>query len=63
VLLASRIAAAMPPLAGDEQRLAIELYRQLAEGGPVGPQRLAPQIGVSAGWVDQTLEGWPGCLP
>jgi len=60
VLLASRIAAAMPPLSEDEQRLAIELYRQLAEGEPVVPQRLAPQIGVSAGWVDQTLEGWPG---
>jgi len=59
-LLASRIAAAMPPLSEDEQRLAIELYRQLAEGEPVVPQRLAPQIGVSAGWVDQTLEGWPG---
>jgi len=59
-LLASRIAAAMPPLSEDEQRLAIELYRQLAEGEPVVPQRLAPQIGVSAGWVDQTLECWPG---
>lgn len=50
----------MPTLTLDEQRLAIALYRQLAEGAPVAPERLASHLRAPASWVEETLARWPG---
>ena len=58
--LAEAISAAMPALDETEQRLAVTLYRTLAEGRPVGHAELASRAGVTEARVDETLASWPG---
>lgn len=43
-----------------EQRVAISLYRLLAEGRPVPPERLAERAEVDAEELTRLLESWPG---
>lgn len=59
-MLSARVADAMPALEQDEQRLAIALYRLLAEGQPVARERLAQEVGVAVEWANEILERWPG---
>jgi alkylmercury lyase len=54
--LADELAAARPPLDGVRQRLAIALYRLLAEGRPVWTHRLAERAGVAAADVAPMLD-------
>lgn len=58
--LARELAAAMPALAPREQRVAIALYRLLAEGRPVPPARLAERSRLRDDEVGRLLESWPG---
>ena len=58
--LADKLVRAMPELEQAEQRLAIELYRLLAAGGPVSPERLARRAALPPGRVARLLESWPG---
>ena len=59
-LLARELAGAMPPLAPREQRVAISLYRLLAKGRPVSPERLAERAGLHGVELRRLLESWPG---
>ncbi len=54
--LASDLLARLPVITGEEQRLGVEIYRQLAEGRPVAPSRLAEALRVAAGDVAELLE-------
>ena len=54
--LASDLLTRLPVITGEEQRLGVEIYRQLAEGRPVAPSRLAQVLGVAAGDVSALLE-------
>lgn len=58
--LAEAISQAMPTLDETEQRIAVTLYRALAEGRPVGHQEIARSSGLNAAQVKETLGGWPG---
>jgi alkylmercury lyase len=58
--LADKIADAMPRFGPVEQRIAVGLYRLLAEGKPVSPERLARTLGLSESKVRVTLSRWPG---
>jgi alkylmercury lyase len=58
--LASKIVGAVPKLGPSERRIAIGLYRLLAEGRPVSPERIADTLNLSAGAVRETLSRWPG---
>jgi len=58
--LASELVAAMPGLEEKEQRVAVELYRLLAEGVPVSRERLAGRAGLPPARVAELLERWPG---
>jgi alkylmercury lyase len=58
--LADELAAAMPPLGGREQCIAISLYRLLAEGRPVPTRRVAERAGLRQREVAEVLEEWPG---
>ncbi len=58
--LAGKIAVAMPRLGRTDQRIAIGLYRLLAEGQPVSPERLAESLNLSQGRIRETLSQWPG---
>lgn len=58
--LARELAAAMLALDDAQQRVAIALYRLLAEGEPVAPGRLAERAGVLTDETRELLEGWPG---
>ena len=55
--LASDLLARLPVITDEEQRLGVEIYRQLAEGRPVAPSRLAQALHVRAGDVAQLLTG------
>jgi alkylmercury lyase len=52
--------AAFPPLGDIEQRLSIELYRQLAQGRPVPRTTLARCLGIPFETMSGILAGWPG---
>ena len=58
--LADEIVGAMPRLDAVEQRLAIELYRLLAQGQPVEPERLSRHAAVPLEGVTGHLSSWPG---
>jgi alkylmercury lyase len=58
--LADKIVSAMPKLESAERRIAVGLYRLLAEGGPVSPGRLAETLNLSESIVGDTLSKWPG---
>ena len=54
---------AMHALGEDAKRLAVELYRQLARGGPVPPESLGEALGVPVDEItalleDEQLKGW-----
>jgi alkylmercury lyase len=57
--LAATFVAAFPVFNTFEQRVSIELYRQLARGKPVASADLALPLGASTETIDQTLERWP----
>jgi alkylmercury lyase len=54
--LASDLLARLPVLTGEEQRLGVEIYRQLAEGQPVTPSRLGQVLGVATSDVAELLK-------
>jgi alkylmercury lyase len=56
--LADELLRVFPALDADDQRLSLELYRQLAEGSPVALPRLA--VGLPLDEVTRRLESWPG---
>lgn len=58
--LAQALTAAAPTLDADEQRLALILYRRLADGDPVPPSSLAADLHLPEARVQAALDGWPG---
>jgi alkylmercury lyase len=58
--LAAELAAATPTFDEDEQRLALTLYRLLADGEPVEHGALAALTGVPLARVSELLGRWPG---
>src|SRR2546425_10894931 len=58
--LGDKIVNAMPKLSSGERRIAIGLYRLLAEGEPVSPERLAKTLDLSGSRVRETLSKWTG---
>lgn len=58
--LASEVAGWFPKLSYEEQELSIQLYRLLAQGEPVSPDRLAARLALPPERVRRTLQGWPG---
>ena len=57
--LAQKVADAFPVLKAPEQRIALGLYRLLAEGEPVPPDRVAQHLDLSANLVREVLNSWP----
>ncbi len=49
--LAQKVADAFPDLSATEQMIAIGLYRLLAEGEPVSPDRVAQHLDLSTNLV------------
>jgi alkylmercury lyase len=58
--IAHELAAARPALDAPQQRLALALYRLLAEGAPVTREQLARHADVAAAEVGQLLDDQPG---
>lgn len=58
--LADKIVNAMPKLKSGERRIAVGLYRMLAEGEPVSTERLAETLNLSESRVRETLSRWSG---
>lgn len=58
--LADELRAGLPVLDPDEQRIAVALYRLLAEGTPVAEPRVAEAVALAPERVAATLRGWPG---
>ena len=58
--MAEEIARAMPSLNETERRIAVTLYRALAEGYPVEHSEIARLGALDKVRVDEILEGWPG---
>ena len=58
--LAAELAAATPTLSAEQQRLALGVYRLLADGEPVEQDRLADRVGVAHGRVAALLDDLPG---
>ena len=57
--LAQKVADALPKLSASEQGIALGLYRLLAEGEPVSPDRLAQHLDLSKSLVREALNSWP----
>lgn len=58
--LAGELACAMPELSETEQRIAVKLYRLLAEGNPVPSRQVAERIGLPVEEVDHFFRSLPG---
>jgi alkylmercury lyase len=58
--VSAAILALFPPLAEAEQRVALTLYRLLAEDGPVSSDVLGRASGMEAAETERILAGWPG---
>ncbi len=58
--LADELRAAVPVLDPDEQRIAVAIYRLLADGAPVTDTRLAEAVALPHEQVARTLGEWPG---
>src|SRR6059036_1608131 len=58
--LAQAIGAARPALDPEEERLALALYRLLAEGEPVSVTALADRFDRSHELAERSLDSWPG---
>jgi alkylmercury lyase-like protein len=54
------ILALFPPFSEVEERVALALYRLLANGGPVSIGELAHATGASPADTERMLAGWPG---
>ena len=54
--LASNLLARLPSMTGEEQRLGLEIYRQLAQGEPVLRSELAEAVKAPTDTVDELLE-------
>jgi alkylmercury lyase len=57
--LAQKVASAFPDLSVPEQRIAVGLYRLLAEGEPVSSDRVAQHLDLSTSLVREVLDSWP----
>ena len=57
--VAQKVAAAFPKLSAPEQKIALGLYRLLAEGEPVSSDRLAQHLDLSTNLVREVLNSWP----
>jgi alkylmercury lyase len=60
--LVQALHSASRPLDAAGQRLAVTLYRMLADGRPVAAAELASRTGRSVEEVTATLDGWPNVL-
>ncbi|MGQ0551573.1 MAG: organomercurial lyase [Armatimonadota bacterium] len=58
--LADKIVKAVPKSGPIEQRIAVQVYRLLAESEPVSPRRLAGTLNLSEIRVRDSLARWPG---
>ena len=58
--LSNKIVAAMPKFGPIQRRIAVGLYRLLAEGRPVSTERLADALSLPQGRVLEILSQWPG---
>lgn len=58
--VAHTLSESMPPLEGEERRLALTLIRMLAEGEPVSTTAFAEQAGLDSQAVDLLVDGVPG---
>jgi alkylmercury lyase len=58
--LAGELADATPPLDATGRRIAVAMYRLLAQGEPVTPAALSEHVGVSAEDVVAMLDALPG---
>ena len=54
------VAAALPDLDIDEQRIVVQTYRLLARGDPVSPAEIAHASGVPTEQAEEGLRSWPG---
>ena len=54
-VLASDLRARLPTMTGEEQRLGLEIYRQLAQGEPVPRSSFAEALELAAHVVDELL--------
>jgi alkylmercury lyase len=57
--LARDVAVAIGTLDAEQQRVAVSLYRLLAEGGPVAAERLADRAALPLETVEKLLDDWP----
>ncbi len=57
--LAQKVADAFPDLSATDQKIAVGLYRLLAEGEPVSPDLLAQHLDLSKSVVREVLNSWP----
>jgi alkylmercury lyase len=60
--LVARFIECAPRLSSEGKRIAIALYRCLAEGSPVRPDELAAKVGLEARLVQRRLRSWPGVI-
>lgn len=58
--VAHALSESMPPLEGEERRLALTLIRMLAEGEPVSTAAFAEQAGLDPQAVERLVDGVPG---
>ncbi len=58
--MAEAIGSAMPQLDATEQRIAIGIYRLLAEGEAVSSEAIAHATNNPVGRVEEALNSWPG---
>ena len=57
--VAQKVADAFPNLSTIEQRVAVGLYRHLAEGEPASPDRVAQHLDLSTNLVREVFDSWP----
>ncbi len=57
--LAQKVAGAFPKLSAPEQRIALGLYRLLAKGEPVSPDRVAQHLVLSTALIREVINSGP----
>jgi alkylmercury lyase len=58
--LAAAVAKAAPDFDEEQQHVALEVYRRLAEGAPAPAADVAVRVGTSPEHVQDLLRSWPG---
>jgi alkylmercury lyase len=58
--LAAAVAKATPDFDEEQQHVALEVYRRLAEGSPAPAADVAVRVGISPEHVQDLLRSWPG---